>query len=140
VVRFHLTQHLPLRDTALARDTVFGLFTVIFLFLVVRVFQDSSRHVDCPPLLTKMQEETRLDIVRQAQHPAIPNGVAPSVESILQAIERNPTTSLSSQTNTDLNNMPVSVKQDYLDDLAEYLTELRRRHGTLKGVNFAREF
>ncbi|KAF2472650.1 uncharacterized protein BDR25DRAFT_10731 [Lindgomyces ingoldianus] len=140
VVRFHLKQHLLLRDTALSRDTVFGLFTVIFLFLIVRVFQDSSRHIDCAPLLTKMQEETRLHIVRQAQHPTNPNGVAPSMESILQAIGRNPTASLSSQTNTDLNNMPVSVKQDYLDGLVEYLTELRRRHGALKGVNFAREF
>jgi hypothetical protein len=140
VVHYHLQRHQPHHNTALARDTVYGLFTVIFLFLSLHTFESSSRHIDCPPLLSQMQEETRLHIVREAQLSTKPEGIAPSVTSILEAIKLDPTRPLTPQTTTSLNSLPADERATYLDNLMEYLEELRQRYDGLQSVNLAREF
>jgi hypothetical protein len=140
VVRYHLQQHLPLRNTDLARDTVFGLFTVIFLFLIVRAFSNSSKYIDCPPLLIDMQQEIRLYVVQLVQRAVKAGGIAPPLAPALTTLRRDPRSAFSYETTNALNQLPHEERTAFLDSLDNYLDTLNRRYGELEGVNLAREF
>jgi hypothetical protein len=138
-VRYDLQQHVSLRNTLLARDTVYGLFTFIFLLLVLRSFIESSEYLDCPRLIVNMEDDVRQYIIRSIQDkPA--GSLSPPLRSVLDSLRNTPTRALSQETNDGLANISPAEKTASMQRLMGYLDKLDQRYGHLEGIKLAREY
>jgi hypothetical protein len=131
VVRHHLQQYPLLRGTALARDTVYGLSTSIFLFLVFYVHTESSKHSNRSALLVSAEDELRRHIKTQVDAKKPP----PALKPLFNQLNEDPMSALSTEDGTRLKRQATSH-----DSYVEYVKALGRRFGHLEHVNLAREY
>jgi hypothetical protein len=139
IVRFHLQQYPTQRDTALARDTVYGLFTFIFLFLILYVHTESSRCINRPPLLVTMQDDLRRYIIDHIQDHVDAGGRPPALRPLFDDLRHNPTSALSAETAQTFNQVPDGTKSALLNPYKEYMEDLDARYGNLTHISLARE-
>jgi hypothetical protein len=139
VVRFHLQQHLPSRDTALARDTVYALFTFIFLLLIFYVHTKSSKYIGRPPLLVSMEDDLRWHIIEYIQEHIDADKTAPALQPLFNNLNGNPTSALSDATAQRLDQQEDHTKTSLRNDYVAYVNELDTQYRNLEPVNLARE-
>jgi hypothetical protein len=139
-VRYHLQNYLPPRNAALATDTVYGLFTFIFLLLILDTYNKSSRHINRSPLLVTMEDDLRRYIIQHVQEEAKGGGKPPVLQPLFNSLIQNPQNALSADTAHRLAQKSDAVRAGLQGLYVAYLEELDIKYGHLEPVNLAREF
>lgn len=135
VVRYLLHQNPIPKNETVARDTVYGLFTLIFLLLLVQlvgVLVPSA--TSNPVLLEKMNEDIRTHVRDTVDATIETNGGAqytPLMGSILQAVVSKPGSGLMQTTRTELMDQEESEQRTLNGLLQEYAVQLQHRYGAL---------
>lgn len=135
VIRYHLQQHRLLRGTVLARDTVYGLFTAIFLLLIVYVYEESAKHTNRSPELVHMEDELRRYIIHNIESQIASGEPPPPLQPLFSDLDRDPTSALSEETAKKLEGR-TDLRRQYV----AYVRRLGDRIGRLEHVNLAREY
>lgn len=102
IVRYDLHRHPTPKNEAVARDTVYGLFTVIFLLLLTQLVSDIIAPVTTsnPMFLERMKEDIRNHVRNTVDGIIKTNGgeeFTPAMGLILQALQTNPLSGLTQQ-------------------------------------------
>jgi hypothetical protein len=139
-VRYHLQNHHPPRNAALAKDTAYWLFTLIFLLLILDTYNKSSRHINRSPVLVAMEDDLRRYIIQHVQEEAKGNSRPPALQPLFNNLTQNPQNALSADTAQRLAQELDAVRAELLDLYVAYLEELDIRYGNLERVDLAREF
>jgi hypothetical protein len=117
--------------TAAARDAIYGLSTIAFLFLIQLKAIDLSISTAKDPILASMEEDTRRYMLAKVETVMQSGNRPPPVRSIMDGLLTNPQTAFSDTTNKSLSDLP-SAEADKWNRLHEgYLNNLTHQYGHL---------
>lgn len=147
VVKYHLGERIPAKNTALARDTIFGLFTFVFLVLV-SVDGTNTAGPDngarLPPhlgsLLAKMKAASRKSIINQLQARTKDSEKPPPFKDMIRDLRHTPNALFPGSLRKA--RRAVDAESLRLVDEAhrQYVTEMEGKYGHLECTRVAREF
>jgi len=140
VIHYNYLHHNTLRSTYIARDTVYGVCSFAFLFLVDLLARDASNQD--PHIITQamIEEETRRYLLGLVRNAITPGRQPPDFSDVVHTVRQNPDTALSNTTTQKLGDMPSNDAATLRTLHREYLQRVKRMFGHLRAVDLTREF
>jgi hypothetical protein len=135
MVRYVLHQCPISKNEAVARDTVYELFTIIFLLLLNQVVGDLTPSTTSNPILLEwMKEEIRNHVRNTVDGTIKTNGgeqYTPSMGPVLRALLANPGSGLTQATSTELMDQEDDERKALNVLLQDYVAQLQQQYGSL---------
>jgi hypothetical protein len=129
------TKYHPVHDgTSAAREAIYGLCTVLFLYLIKSSNEDLNFSPD--PLLKQIEEDTRRYILRAVSSDVTAGRRLPALRTILSTIQSNHNLALSTETKQEINSLSEEERQRIRMEHESILVSLILRYGDL-GVSDA---
>ncbi|KAH9222481.1 hypothetical protein DL95DRAFT_454491 [Leptodontidium sp. 2 PMI_412] len=124
------TRYRPLPDgNASARDAVYGICTIFFLWLIRRGASEMiNQSIGVDPLPGKI-EETRANILESVRAASREGNGPPALRDILARIKRDPRPALSPATKTELGDMSEKEAKALRAEHGRYIDSLITRYG-----------
>jgi len=140
VIRYDYQHHSTLRNTYVARDSVYGFCSFVFLLLVDLLARDASNQD--PRIITqaKIEEETRNFLLNEVESAITASQQPPDFREVVQTVRQNPDSALSNITKQRLGNMQQRDSDRLRELHEEYLERVEDRFGNLMAVDLTREF
>jgi hypothetical protein len=140
VIRYDYQHRNTLRNTYIARDSVYGFCSFAFLLFVDLLARDPSNQD--PRIITqaKIEEETRSFLLSAIESAITAGQQPPDFREVVQRVRQNPDSALSDITRQRLGDMPQRDSKRLRELHEEYLEQLEDRFGNLKAVDLTREF
>lgn len=137
VVKYHLGNCIPAKNTGLARDTIFGLFMLIFLIAIA--FDGTDRrqgttdriHLtsDLSALLAKMKAAARTYIIDTLHARANDNEKPPPFKDVVRDLRRTPNAPFKRGIRDERAALDASSQRLVDEWYREYVTELEGKYG-----------
>jgi hypothetical protein len=140
VIRYDYTHHSTLRNTYIARDTVYGLCSFLFLLLANGLARDASNQDPHTISQAKIEEETRHHLLRVVESAIAAGQQPPHFRDVLQTVRHQPDSALSNDTRRELGRMLQEESAKLRRQHEEYLEKLEDEFGDLIAAEFTREF
>jgi hypothetical protein len=140
VIRYDYLHHNTLKNTNIARDTVYGFCSFVFLLLVDLLARDASNQDPRTISQAKIEEETRRYLLGVVESAAIPGQQPPDFRDVVQTVRQTPDIALSNSTRQELGNMLQTDSTSLRKLHGEYLENLEHRFGNLVAIDLTREF
>ena len=140
VIHYDYQHHSILRNTYIARDSVYGFCSFVFLLLVDLLARDTLNQD--PRIITqaKIEGETRSFLLREVESAINAGQQPPDFRGVVQTVRQNPDSALSNITNQRLGNMPQRDSDKLRELHGEYLERVEDKFGNLIAVDLTREF
>lgn len=117
--------------SAAARDAIYGLCTIAFLFLIQFAAVDVSISIARDPIQASMEEDTRQFILAKVEAVIRTGNRPPVIQSIVDGIKTNPQTAFSPTTIQSLSGLPTADADRWEQLHRTYLDNLMHRYGHL---------
>jgi hypothetical protein len=141
VVKYQLGHRLPAKNTGLARDTIYGFFTLVFLVLLA--FDGKSNRADLPPHLrpwfANMKAACRAYIVEQLRTRARDTEKPPPFADFIRDLRRYPQRPFSDSVRNERARLDAHSLRVLDEKYRDYVTELDTRYGELECTRVPRE-
>lgn len=117
--------------TAAVRDTIYGLCSISFLFLLDRAALDLSITSSREPIKAAMEEDTRRYILERVESTVSAGESPPIIRNVIHGIRADPRHALSNDTQDSLSNLPIAERTRLNQLHLAYLDTLMNMYGTL---------
>ncbi|ETI21665.1 hypothetical protein G647_08012 [Cladophialophora carrionii CBS 160.54] len=148
VLKYQLGQHLPAKNTGLARDTIYDFFLLASLILLAFDWKSNNKQLSgnraglpphLRPLLADMTAACRAHIVEQLRTRTNDLEKPPPMADLIRDLRRNPSAAFRGDIVEDRRRLDVQALRMLDERYRAYVTELHTRYGDLRCTRVARE-
>ncbi|EXJ56123.1 hypothetical protein A1O7_09054 [Cladophialophora yegresii CBS 114405] len=148
VLKYQLGQHLPAKNTGLARDTIYDFFLLVSLILLTFDAKSNNRQrsgyraglpAHLRPLLADMTAACRAHIVEQLRTRTGDLEKPPPFADVIRDLRRNPSATFHRGLVEDRRELDIHALRMLDERYTAFVTELDTRYGDLRCTRVARE-